>query len=502
MNPHLSDKDREIDVLIRARYPMLYVLSYEEARVEDALRRIVDGSRPIHFWSATEPFPAPGKIHDPYARASLDGHAAALEALNFILKKVREENVRALWVLRDFEPYLEQPLIVRRLRDLAFALKRSYSTLVFLSPLLAIPPALDKDVVVVDYDLPSPRELAEILDEMLAALPVSARPELDELHRERVIQAARGLTADEAANAFAKSLVASDGKYLEVATVLAEKKQIIRKSRSLEFYEARASFESIGGLESLKAWLRTRGGAFSEKARDYGLPSPRGVLLLGVPGCGKSLTAKAIGEAWNLPLLRFDVGSVFGKYVGESEANLRRALASAEAVAPCVLWIDELEKAFSSTRGEDGGTTMRILGGFLSWLQDKKSDVFVVATANSVELLPPELLRRGRLDEIFFVDLPGQAEREEIFRIHLLKRRREPERFDLPTLATSSEGFSGAEIEQVVLSALYEAFEAGRDIEMSDISAAAGHMVPLSRTMDEEIARLREWATTRARPAS
>ncbi len=502
VNPHFSDKDREIDILIRARYPMLYVLSYEEARVEGALKRIVNGSKPIHFWSATEPFPTPGKIHDPYARASLDGHAAALEALNFILKKVRDENVRAVWVLRDFEAYFEQPLIVRRLRDLAFALKRSYSTLVFLSPLLTIPPALDKDVVVVDYDLPSPRELSEILDEMLAALPEATRPELDELSRERIIQAARGLTADEAANAFAKSLVATEGARIEVATVLAEKKQIIRKSRSLEFYEALSSFESIGGLDYLKSWLKTRGGAFSEKARDYGLPSPRGVLLLGVPGCGKSLTAKAIGQAWNLPLLRFDVGSVFGKYVGESEANLRRALASAEAVAPCVLWIDELEKAFSSTRAEDGGTTMRILGGFLSWLQDKKSDVFVVATANSVDLLPPELLRRGRLDEIFFVDLPGAPERAEIFRIHLEKRRREPRNFNLQVLAEKSEGFSGAEIEQVVLSALYEAFEAERDIEMSDIEAAAAHMVPLSRTMDEEISRLRDWASTRARPAS
>ncbi len=502
MNPHLSEKDREIDVLIRARYPMLYLLSYEEARVEDAIRRIVNGQKPVHFWSATEPFPTPGKIHDPYARASLDGHGAALEALNFILKKVRDENVRAVWVLRDFEPYFEQPLIVRRLRDLAFALKRSYSTLIFLSPLLAIPPALDKDIVVVDYDLPSPRELAEILDEMLLALPEPTRPELDELSRERVIQAARGLTADEAANAFAKSLVASDGARIEVAVVLAEKKQIIRKSRALEFTEAPSSFESIGGLDRLKGWLKTRGGAFSEKARDYGLPSPRGVLLLGVPGCGKSLTAKAIGQAWNLPLLRFDVGSVFGKYVGESEANLRRALASAEAVAPCVLWIDELEKAFSSTRAEDGGTTMRILGGFLSWLQDKKSDVFVVATANSVELLPPELLRRGRLDEIFFVDLPGPHERAEIFRIHLAKRQREPSNFDLQVLAAHTEGFSGAEIEQVVLSALYEAFEAGRDIQTGDIEAAASHMVPLSRTMDEDIARLRDWASTRARPAS
>jgi ATP-dependent 26S proteasome regulatory subunit len=481
---------------------MLWLVSHEEARVEDALRRIVDGTKTVHSWSATEPFPVPGRALDPYARGGLDGHAAAVEALGFVHKKVRDENARAVWVLRDFEPYLEHPLVVRRLRDLAFALKRSYSTLVFLSPILHVPPALDKDITVVDYDLPAPRELGEILDEMLATLPHDARPTLDDFGRERVIQAARGLTADEAANAFARSLVASDGTRLDVAEVLAEKKQIIRKSRALEFYEAQSTFDSIGGLEPLKSWLKTRGGAFSERAREYGLPSPRGVLLLGVPGCGKSLTARAIGAAWNLPLLRFDVGSVFGKYVGESEANLRRALAAAEAVAPCVLWIDEMEKAFSASRGDDGGTALRILGGFLSWLQDKKSDVFVVATANSVEALPPELLRRGRLDEIFFVDLPGAVERAEIFRIHLRKRGRDPEPLGVEVLASQSEGFSGAEIEQVVLSALYDAFEAGRDIHAEDITRAASHMVPLSRTMEEEISRLRDWASTRARPAS
>jgi SpoVK/Ycf46/Vps4 family AAA+-type ATPase len=487
---------------MRARYPMLYVVSYEEARVEDALRRIVDGKKAVYTWSATEPLAQAGRVHDPYARVALDGASQAIDALNHILKKVRDEGVRAVWVLRDFEPYMEQPVVVRRLRDLAFALKRSYSTLVFLSPVLAIPPSLDKDIVVVDYDLPSARELGEILDELLSSLPGVVRPTPSESEREALLQAARGLTADEATNVFAKSLVASDGQSLDIATVLAEKKQIIRKSRALEFYEARAELDDIGGLEQLKGWLRTRGGAFSERARDYGLPYPRGVMLLGVPGCGKSLTAKAIGAAWNLPLLRLDVGAVFGKFVGESEANLRRALTSAEAVAPCVLWIDEMEKAFSSSRSDDGGTSLRILGGFLSWLQDKKQPVFVVGTANSIDALPPELLRRGRLDEIFFVDLPDSDERLEILRIHLSKRNRDPERFDLESLAHLSDGFSGAEIEQGVLAALFEAFEHGRDIETADIERSLQSLVPLSRTMEEGISSLREWAATRARSAS
>jgi SpoVK/Ycf46/Vps4 family AAA+-type ATPase len=270
----------------------------------------------------------------------------------------------------------------------------------------------------------------------------------------------------------------------------------------LEFYEAHGDLDDVGGLDELKAWLGKRGAAFSEKAHSFGLPAPRGVLLLGVPGCGKSLTAKAVGAAWNLPLLRFDVGSVFGKYVGESEANLRRALRAAEAVAPCVLWVDELEKAISSGRGEDGGTTLRILGAFLSWLQEKSTPVFVVATANNVESLPPELLRKGRLDEIFFVDLPSECERRAIFAIHLRKHGRDVEAFEVEALAQNSAGYSGAEIEQAVIAALYDAFDEQREVATCDVLHNLQAMVPLSITMQEEVAALRTWASTRARAAS
>jgi SpoVK/Ycf46/Vps4 family AAA+-type ATPase len=515
MNP----KDREIDVLIRARYPILYVVSYEETRVEDAIRRVVNGTKQVFVWSATEPFASNnGRSFDSYNRVPLDGLSQALDALNHVLKKVRDEGLRAVWILRDFDPYLDNPVIVRRLRDLAFALKRSYSTLVFLSPVLRVPEHLDKEVVVVDYDLPSADDLSIILNQIVWSVlsqnaDQSTLSEVEQAGRvlevlspakhTALVRAALGLTADEAANVFAKALVAAGvPQAMEVDVVLGEKKQIIRKTRTLEFYEAHESLASVGGLHHLKDWLDKRGGAFSEQAREYGLPAPRGVLLLGVPGCGKSMTAKAIGATWQLPLLRFDVGSVFGKYVGESEANLRRALQAAEAVAPCVLWVDEMEKAFSSSRGDDGGTTLRILGAFLSWLQDKRSSVFVVATANSVELLPPEMLRRGRLDEIFFVDLPQLEERAEIFRIHLQKRGRDASKFDLPELAQRSEGYSGAEIEQAVIAALYDAFDENRDINTTDVESTLQTMVPLSRTMEEEIHGLREWASTRARPAS
>lgn len=501
MSEALSPKDHEIDVLIRARYPIIYVVSPEETRVEEAIRRILNGRKQLHVWSATEPFLS----GDPYSRVPLDGLSQALDALNHILKKVREEAVRAVFVLRDFDPYLDNAVVVRRLRDLAHALKRSQSTLVLLSPVVSVPVHLEKEVVVIDYDLPTVTELAQILEELVRRVSNddSIRVDLAQPRLEALVRAAQGLTADEAANVFARALVSSGSlETMDIQVVLSEKKQIIRKTGMLEFYETTEAMADIGGLANLKSWLGKRGAAFSERARNFGLPAPQGVLLLGVPGCGKSLTAKAIGASWNLPLLRFDVGSVFGKYVGESEANLRRALRAAEAVAPCVLWVDELEKAFSSSRGEDGGTTLRILGGFLSWLQDKQSAVFVVGTANNVDALPPELLRKGRLDEIFFVDLPSEPERAEIFRIHFRKHGRDVQGFDIGLLAAESDGYSGAEIEQAVIGALYDAFDEGRDVTMGDVEVNLRAMVPLSVTMQEEVARLREWAATRARPAS
>lgn len=500
----MSASDHEIDVLIRARYPILYIVSPEEARVEDAIRRISDGRKQVLVWSATEPNAFAQSWENLSEKpATIDGNSAALAALEQIHRRVANDE-RAIFILRDFDVWLESGLVVRRLRDVANVLKRSYSTLILLSPVLNVPSHLEKEIAVIEYVLPGFQELDEILVELWKR--VSNQPEaeldLDESTRESLVKAALGLTADEAANVFAKALVLKGSGEPDVHIVLQEKKQIIRKTGTLEFYEAQDNLDNIGGLAHLKSWLQKRGAAFSEKAREFGLPAPRGVLLLGVPGCGKSLTAKAVGEAWNLPLLRFDVGSIFGKYVGESEANLRRALRAAEAVAPCVLWVDELEKAFSSGRGEDGGTTLRILGGFLSWLQDKSTPVFVVATANNVESLPPELLRKGRLDEIFFVDLPREEERNDIFSIHLHKHGRDASTFELGVLARESEGYSGAEIEQAVIAALYDAFDSRRDVTTDDVLHNLKAMVPLSVTMQEEVAALRAWASTRARAAS
>lgn len=495
-----TEIDREIDVLIRARYPIIYIVSWEEQRVEEALRRLAGTKKQLLVWTVTRPFGA--------NRAQGSGGASseqALAALDYIQGDLGKTTTPTIFLLKDLDPYLEDPVVIRKLRDLSSALKRSYHTLVIVSPLLKIPPHLEKDITVIDYDLPNIQEIARVLEELVRRVQHNPNISItiDEPHKEALLTAALGLTQEEAENVFAKAL-ALNGRLenMDVQVVLSEKKQIIRKSGTLEFYEADDHFEDVGGVDLLKDWLRKRTASFSERARKFGLPEPRGILLLGVQGCGKSLCAKAVSALWNLPLLRFDVGSVFGKWIGESEANMRRALKVAESLAPCVFWLDELEKGFGGGRGDDSGVTSRVFGSFLTWLQEKKSPVFVIATANDISSLPPELLRKGRLDEIFFVDLPSSNERQEIFRIHLGKRRRDPAKFDLEKLAEEASGFSGAEIEQSIIGGLYDAFDASRDVTTEDILRDLNTTIPLSRTMREEIHGLRNWAASRARWAS
>jgi SpoVK/Ycf46/Vps4 family AAA+-type ATPase len=491
-------------VLIRARYPVIYVVSWEEARVEEALAQI--GRRrekKVYLWSVARGMQQYGTPLESKKRVDERMTDPAV-ALDHVLDSM--EN--AIYLFRDLHAFFSSAAVTRRVRELAGYLKNSYKTLVILGPTLQLPMELQKDVTVVEFDLPDRQELGLLLDRTLAEVNEATGRNLQIAAeaRERVLAAATGLTLNEAENVFAKTLVVS-GRLSDddLPIILSEKEQTIRKSGLLEYYHARESLQQIGGMDVLKDWLIKRSVAFEARAQEYGLTAPKGLLLIGVQGCGKSLTAKAIAGVWGLPLLRLDVGRLFNSLVGSSEENVRTAIRVAESVAPVVLWVDEIEKSMSGSQSSaysDGGTSARVLSSFLTWLQEKTAPVFVVATANSIDQLPPELLRRGRLDETFFVDLPDARERHEIFRIHLEKRGRTAADFDLTTLAEASDGFSGAEIEQCVIAGLFDAYSAGTPLTTEVVERCARDTVPLSRTMKEPIDRLREWSEGRARRAS
>jgi SpoVK/Ycf46/Vps4 family AAA+-type ATPase len=499
--------DKDIEHLMRARYPLIYILSSEEKRVEKGIANVllhreqeaIAKGRPaqrakVYTWSVTEGV----RIGTEVQAESKD----PLKALRFILEAKKDE--RAVFILRDLHAFQKNPEVVRLLRDLARNLKETLKTVFMISPLLQIPPELDKEVAVVEYPLPELAEIGGILDHVMSMVPGKKAPEGQE--REHIIEAALGLTADEAENVFAKSLVQT-GTF-DIDVILSEKERIVRKSGVLEFFRTQEKMDNIGGLELLKSWLRKRQAAFSEEARKFGLPRPKGILMVGIPGGGKSLTAKAVGASWRLPLLRLDVGKVFAGIVGSSEENMRRAIQMAEAVAPSILWVDELEKGFSGTGSSnqsDAGTAARVFGSFITWLQEKTSPVFVIATANNVDELPPEMMRKGRFDEIFFVDLPSLPERREIFNIHVKRRGRDPAGFNLDLLAEKGEGMTGAEIEQAIVSALFDEYDTHGSagiLTTEGVIHSLQETVPLSRTMKEKIATLRAWCRTRARPAS
>jgi len=487
----------ELEDLIRARYSLVYITSPEETRVEDSLKRLcIEREMRLEVWSITEGF---------RVVANGTGTRDVKDPMKAIDHVLRGEG-RALYVLRDFHPFLKEPAVVRRLRDAASELRKTKKSLIILSPITKVPPELEKSVsAIVDWELPTRAEIEDAARKLLPNAPPATQQmiESDPTFMEHVVEGALGLTLVEAENVFAKSMVRTHTFDLE--TILEEKKQIIRKSGLLEYYEHREEFSDIGGMEILKDWLIKRRNAFSSRARDFGLPLPKGMLLIGVPGTGKSLTAKAVGALWQMPLLRLDVGKVFAGLVGSSEENIRMVIKTAEAIAPAILWIDELEKGFSGTASSgmtDGGTTSRVFGSFITWLQEKTTPVFVIATANNVHQLPPELLRKGRFDEIFFCDLPDRDDRRAIFDIHIRKKGRDPAQFDLDKLVDATIDYSGAEIEQAVVAALYDAFDTGDDLSTEGLLHVLGDIVPLAITMREVIESMREWARTRARMAS
>ncbi|MBE0534831.1 MAG: AAA family ATPase [Phycisphaerae bacterium] len=500
-------KQSELEVLVRARYPLIYVVTWEEQRL---LRQVADIAtrldKKLFEWSITTGLVAGGtSIQSQKQRDSATQDP--LVALDSVIESVEP----ALYVFKDFHPFLrgQNMSVVRRLREIAASMKNTYKTIVMVSPMFEMPPEMEKDLTVLDFDLPREKELAVLLGRVIDE--VKDNPKLDvqtdARTREQIIHALLGLTLAEAENVLAKTLVRNRSLGPDSVEVIhGEKKQIIRKSGLLEYYDAQENIDAVGGLDALKNWLLRRAVAFTDEARAFGLPAPKGVLLLGVQGCGKSLMAKAISMAWQLPLLRFDVGRVFGSLVGSSEHNIRRAIQVAESVAPVVLWLDEIDKAFRGSRSSggntDGGTSARVFGTFLTWLSEKTKPVFVVSTANDVSALPPELLRKGRFDEIFFVDLPSTAERKDIFRVHLGRRKLDASRFDLDVLAAKSSGYSGAEIEEAVVSSLFDMFYEKQEMTTESLVRGIGQTVPLSKTMSEDMESLREWARGRARPAT
>lgn len=501
-----NDLQFQIETLIRARYPILYILSSEETRVQQMIVEIAHRRQKKAFeWSySTGLVPAGTSIQ------SQKGRNAATKDPLVALDQVIDHVEPAVFLFKDFHPFLTKNnfAVIRKLKEIALHLKNSFKTIVLISPSLEIPTELEKEITLLNFPLPTREDLSRLLDRIIEDVKQfpQVRIDLDGGGRERLLQAALGLTLGEAENVFAKIIVQDERLSAEdVNEVFAEKQQIIRKSGLLEYYTTKETFDHVGGLAVLKDWLAKRAVAFTDQARAFGLPAPRGILMLGVQGCGKSLCAKAVSTRWQLPLLRFDMGRMFGSLVGSSEENVRRAISVAESVAPAILWVDEIDKAFAGSQGSgntDGGTTARVFGTFLTWLSEKIAPVFVVATANDISQLPPELLRKGRLDEIFFVDLPSDEERKEVFRIHLSKRGRDPGNFDLEPLVDASEDFSGAEIEQAVISALYDAFYAQHELCTEDALEALRQTVPLAKTMDEQINRLRSWAEGRARNAS
>jgi len=487
---------------IKAGYPILYLQTAEENRAELAILEASQTcKRHLEVWSITEGF---NKITEEDDSDETEDPVDALEM-------IKNAGKRRIFVFRDFHSFMGVPKISRLMRDIAKAFRQTQKTLIILSPVNKIPAELTHDITLIEFSLPTRSEIATTFNALYSGNKKKiGKIEDDEI--ERIIQAAMGLTTDEAEAAFSKALVeraagkkAGDKELKAISKlVLAEKAEAVKKTGILEYFEAAETVKDIGGLLNLKKWLTIRSKAFSKKAREFRLPMPRGILLVGLPGCGKSLSAKATSNILGVPLIRFDVGRVFGGLVGQSEQNLRTAIQTVEAVGNCVLWIDEMDKAFAGMGGgtSDGGTSQRVFGNFITWMQEKTAPVFIVATVNRIDALPPELLRKGRFDEIFFVGLPSIKERGDILKIHVRKYGRDPDKFSLDAAVEASESFSGAELEEAIVSGLYTAFYQERELTADDIVKAIKQTNPLAKSKSEQLDKMAKWAAKNAVNAS
>lgn len=481
--------------LIKSNINIIQIISYENKRVEGVINKTAsDLKRSWYKWNTSAGLKKyNGKNFD-----IIPENEGTIEVLNWYRSDGAKDSIL---ILQDFDLHLQgNPQLISIMKEIALEEYKDRS-LIMLQTKRCLPVELEKEVYIEEMDLPPKKDLQVIFNRVCKDYKVNPEGNID-----KIIESALGLTIMEAQRAFSRAIVQT-GKLSEseIEIIIKEKENIIKNSGYLEYYRQSETLDDIGGLDKLKNWLRRRGRAFEEEAKKYGLETPRGILLLGIPGTGKSLCAKAVGAAWQFPIIKLDMGKVFGGIVGESESNIRKALKIAEAVSPSILWIDEIEKGLSgaaSSGQTDGGTTSRVLGTFLTWMQEKKKPVFVVATANNISALPPELLRKGRVDEIFFVDLPVKKDREEIIKIHLKRFKRDYNKFDISKIAEACEEFSGAEIEESIKEALFNAFDEDKEITTEHIIEAMKKTYPISKTMKENISDMRRWAKARAVLAS
>ena len=487
----LSDTAQQITAYLRAGYPGLYIVSAEEQRVELEFQRIASTLQyRLAAWSIVSGLVDLDKKQVRPSQDPVD-----------VLDAVPEITEKTIILLKDFHLFLvdPNPMVLRKLKDALLIAKTRQTPLIILGCRLCLPPELERELTVVEFCLPDKDALTTVYHGVMDSAGIQS---VAAEERTKAIEAACGLTTMEAENAFALAVVQT--KSITPSVVAREKAQAVKKNGLLEIVESKETINSIGGLDCLKQWLQQRRLAFSDKAAAYRLPTPKGLLIIGIPGTGKSLTAKATAKVFGVPLLKLDAGRIFGGLVGQSEANLRSVIQTAEAIAPCCLWIDELEKAFSGTKAgnSDGGTSSRVFGSLINWLQEKTKPVFVVATANDISQLPPELLRKGRFDEIFFVDLPNSQERAAIWKIVVERFGRKAADYDIDQLARITEGFTGSEIEAVYVEAMFVAFQSSREPSDLDVAAVVGEMKPLSQTMAESIKQLKQWSCGRARSAT
>lgn len=491
-----KDLLHELEVIIHSRYRLIFFNTSEEQRAKSLIRLLADHMNlPFFTWSRSK-----GLV-----REDLEKKGAVYNShdINIALSHIESSSFPAIYHFEGMTDYLEDRNIVEKFKNAALRLSKNDAAIIITGLDLQIPDVLKPHSTMVSMPEPSLEEYEGLLSHIIRDLILKNSLEIDITPQEKtqLLNNIKGLTLTEAEKILTKVMVVDNKLSKEdIRRVIDEKKVIIERDGVLEYYPVEESMDSIAGLSNLKEWLSKRKNIITnpEEAKDFGLEFPKGILVLGVPGCGKSLCAKAVAMEWELPLLKFDTANLYNKYIGETEKNLKNAISTAEKMSPVILWIDEIEKAFSSVSSDsDSGVSTRIFGTFLSWMQERKGDVFIFATANDVSELPPEFLRKGRFDEIFFVDLPDPESRKVIFEIHLNKREKDPSYFDLDRLVELSKGFSGSEIEQVVVSSLYTAFSEDKELTTETIADEISKTSPLSVTMAERVYSLREWSQER-----